>query len=275
MLIYMFSLSLVFSFPICLCSVAGSSVSRGDSAGAGALERALDIRAFSAIKHLLERTVAALGWCDGMFWSLHVHRHQARLQRAAGMPVMVPAGEEDGPDPQGAASALCGTRGQGLLSARAANPCPSHSTLLQLSSDFPQPSTEIGGKSTTGEADGNVPPHCFLVLLDVSGSGINSMFPLPSSIFQLVPLKQQLFVTSLQIYCSGIWEVLPLPQPTPLLWGGEKEKWGINRAVTLHQVADGAACAAQRSCSPRGGSQGCDQGQDTQELKETIASVYK
>lgn len=94
MLIYMFSLSLVFSFPICLCSVAGSSVSGADSAGAGALERALDIRAFSAIKHLLERTVAALGWCDGMFWSLHVHRHQARLKRAAGMPVMVPAGEE-------------------------------------------------------------------------------------------------------------------------------------------------------------------------------------
>lgn len=38
MLIYMFSLSLVLSFPISLCSVAGFSVSEGDSAGTGALE---------------------------------------------------------------------------------------------------------------------------------------------------------------------------------------------------------------------------------------------
>lgn len=42
MLIYMFSLSLVFSFPICLCSVAGSSVSKGDSAGTGTLVGAGD-----------------------------------------------------------------------------------------------------------------------------------------------------------------------------------------------------------------------------------------
>lgn len=144
-------------------------------------------------------------------------------QRAERMTIMVPGGEEDGTDLQGAASALGGTRGQGLFAARAANPCPSHFTFFQLSSHFPQTSTEIGRKSTMGEGDGNVPPHCFLVLLDVSGSGINSLFPLPSSIFQLVPVKQQLFVTSLQIYCSGIWEVLPLPQPTSLLWGGEKE----------------------------------------------------
>lgn len=71
------------------------------------------------------------------------------------------------------------------------------------------------------------------------------MFPPRSSFFffsQLVPVKLQLFVTSLQIYCSGIWEVLPLPQPTSPPGGvlGEKEKWGINRAVTLHEAGDGA-----------------------------------
>lgn len=36
-------------------------------------------------------------------------------QRAERMPIMVPAGEEDGTDLQGAASALSGTRGQGFL----------------------------------------------------------------------------------------------------------------------------------------------------------------
>lgn len=66
MLIYMFSLSLVFSFPICLCSVAGFSVSKGDRAGPGVLERGGN-RAFSAIKHLLKRTVTVLGRCNGMF----------------------------------------------------------------------------------------------------------------------------------------------------------------------------------------------------------------
>lgn len=176
-------------------------------------------------------------------------------QRAERMPIMVPGGKEDGTDLQRLPqpSVRLGTR-VGLLPARAANPCPSHSTFFQLSSDFPQTSTEIEGKkSNIGEGDNNVPPHCFLVLLDVSGSGINSLFPLPSSIFQLVPVEQQLFVTSLQIDCSGIWEVLPLPQPTLLLWGGEKEKWGINRAVTLHKVADGAACTTLCSCSPEMG----------------------
>lgn len=78
MLIYMFSLSLVFSFPICLCSVAASSASKGDNAGTGALGTELEIRAFSAIKHLLSRTVAVAGRWEGMFWSLHVHRHQAK-----------------------------------------------------------------------------------------------------------------------------------------------------------------------------------------------------
>lgn len=176
-------------------------------------------------------------------------------QRVERMPIMVPGGKEDGTGPQRLPQPSLGLRARvGLPPARAANPCPSHSTFFQLSSDFPQTSTEIGGKSNIGEGDNNVPPHCFLVLLDVSSSGINSLFPLPSSIFQLVPVEQQqLFVTSLQIYCSGIWEVLPLPQPTLLLWDGEKEKWGINRAVTLRKVADGAACTAQPSCSPEMG----------------------
>lgn len=118
---------------------------------------------------------------------------------------MVPGGEEDGTDPQELPQPLVGLEARvGLLPATAENPCPSHSTFFQLSSDFPQTSTEIGGKSTIGEEDGNVPLNFFSVLLNVSGSGINSLFPLPSSISQLVPVEQQLFVTSLRIYCSGI-----------------------------------------------------------------------
>lgn len=89
-----------------------------------------------------------------------------------------------------------------------------------------------------------------------SGSGINSVFPPCSSFFQLVPVKLQLFVTSLQIYCSGIWEALPLPQPTLLPGGGEKEKWGINRAATLHEAGDGACLRCPAQLSPRGGDGG-------------------
>lgn len=70
-------------------------------------------------------------------------------QRAERRPVIVPGGEEDGTDPQELPQPLVGLGARvGLLPARAANPCLSRSTFFQLSSDFPQTSTEIGGKST-------------------------------------------------------------------------------------------------------------------------------
>lgn len=56
MLIYMFSLSLVLSLPISLCSVAGCSVREGDSAGTGA---------WRAAEHLLRRTVRCWGGVMG------------------------------------------------------------------------------------------------------------------------------------------------------------------------------------------------------------------
>lgn len=46
------------------------------------------------------------GQCDGMFWSLHVQIEQARQQRAEITHVMWDSGEEDGMDPQRAASAV-------------------------------------------------------------------------------------------------------------------------------------------------------------------------
>lgn len=83
--------------------------------------------------------------CDGMFWSLLVQIEQARLQRAEIMYVMSNSEEEDGVDPQlctGPSTdcpSLRRTLGQGLIFARAANPCLSHSISFQLSSDFPHP----------------------------------------------------------------------------------------------------------------------------------------
>lgn len=53
MLIYMFSLSLVCSLLISLCSVAASSMNRGDNGGTEASARGVEIRAFSRIKHPL------------------------------------------------------------------------------------------------------------------------------------------------------------------------------------------------------------------------------
>lgn len=150
-------------------------------------------------------------------------------------------------------TSLCRTAGQGLLLPDLHPlPTPLHPLCIpphHLRSDSPHPGTETGGKEIAQGLDDAIPCSRFSVLLDVRQFWHKQ--PVPPSVFQLVPVKLQLFVTSLQICHPGTGEAPPLPA------GGRE---GGGREQPALSPCDGAAAPGgeRRGLRPaRAAGRGC------------------
>lgn len=128
-------------------------------------------------------------------------------------------------------------------------PCPSHHTIcaqIPHTRALKQEEKKLLGGWTT-----RFPALAFQCYSMSGSSGINSPFPPRSSVFQLIPVKLQLFVTSLQICHPGTGEAPPLPA------GGRE---GGGREQPALSPCDGAAAPGgeRRGLRPaRAAGRGC------------------